>query len=211
MSDKSRGDKDKNEFPMIGDECDCKPGECCPTDPSAPGRSYKGAKTVIFVVIMLAAVAVGAYSLIGDRSEADNSSITIVTDPALDLLIAGRIAFANGLLGDDDFAYLTLKGAGAALDQNKRVELLVEDAAELIRKKGTAVRTSSAVPGDEAFSRAVDLFGVTGLPAVLAMSKKGGSVLLESDFTENNLLKAYLMACDPATCAPGCDPKDCGS
>jgi hypothetical protein len=210
MSDDQRKDN-KEDFPMAGngEDCNCAPGECCPADSATGAPARKGLKTIVFVVIILAAVAVAAYSIVGNNEASDDPVTAMSMNPALDFLTTLQVDYGKDILGGKEFVYLTLAGAGAAADENKRVKALVDGVAELIRKQGVKVATASAAPGDSIFGRAVDLFDVTKLPAVLAMKNDGNSVLLDENITENNLLKLYLSGCDPNACGPGCDPKDC--
>jgi len=214
MSDDSNKHKKNEDFPILGNNqsCDCGPNECCPGDSMSKGQSYRAIKTVVFIAVMLAAVVVGAYSLIENGSEADNPPAIAIEDQVVDPLASQRFDFIKDFIGDGEMAYLTLNGAGAALNDNERVAALVDEAAALLDKKGVRVKTASVFPGDSIFSRVVELYEVKALPLVLAMKSSGQSIIIDSAITENSLLTAYISGCSPASaCAPGCDPKDCGN
>ena len=210
MDDNSDNSQRDDQFPIIGNGagCGCDSDDCCPGGSSSSTQPNKTIKTAIFVIVMLAAFAVGAYSLIGKHA-ADDAGLN--SDLPLDSLTVQQTAFTGNILGDNQFGFLTLKGAGAALDKNAEVESLTESAAALIRKKGITVTTVSVSPGDSLFAAAVDLFGLTALPSVLAMNREGRFVLLAGDITENGLLKTYLSGCSASDCGTGCDPKACGN
>ncbi len=212
MEDNTDKNRENEQFPIMGNgsDCDCNSDDCCPSGSSGSGKSHRTIKTMVFIVVMLAAVAVGAYSLFDHQTETGGADL-VIGIPIFDALTLQQQDYTGKILDGDQFGFLTLKGAGAALDKNAEVESLTESAAALIRKKGVTVTTTSVAPGDSLFANAVDLFGVSNLPAVLAMNKEGGFVLIAGNITENNLLKTFLSGCSAADCGTGCDPKDCGN
>jgi len=214
MKDDSKENGKKKDFSMLDNNqsCNCGSDECCPDDSSPAGLSHKGIRTAVFLAVMLAAVVVGAYSLMENGKEADNPPAITAGDQFADSLTIERYDFIKDFIGDNQMAYLTLNGAGAALDNNEIVVALVDEVAGLLRGKDIQVRTASVFPGDSIFSRVVELYDVKALPLVLAMKSDGQSIIIDSSITENSLLTAYISGCSPASgCAPGCDPKDCGN
>lgn len=212
MKDDSNKNRKNEDFPMLGNNqsCDCGPDECCPDESRPAGQSHKGIRTAVFLAVMLAAVVVGAYSLMENGNEGDNLPAIAAEDQFIDSLALQRFDFIKDFIGDNEMAYLTLNGAGAALNDNERVTALVDEVAVLLREKEVRIKTASVFPGDSVFSRVVDLYDVKALPLVLAMKSDGQSIIIDSSITENSLLTAYISGCSPASgCAPGCDPKDC--
>jgi hypothetical protein len=210
MSDNQGNNDKRTNLPTNQASCDCSSTpNCCALPSDKNQSSWKWIKTTLFIVIMLAAVAVAAYSILDDKNAAqtDATAEPFVPKP--------NEVFAYDLLAENDFAYVTLTGAGAAENENIRVTNLVDSVARIIRNKGNKVITASLLPGDEIFSKAVDLFKATRLPAVMAVNQGGGLALIDSSITENSLLTAYLTnckssaACCPAGSTAACDPKAC--
>lgn len=180
-------------------DCGCADSACCTPESSGSSKI----KTISFLIIILAALSVTAYSLFFNKAgqDAEQSAEIKIQPPA----------FTDATLGEADFLYLVLEGAGSAEAKNPIVLDLVNQAATALEKQKAKVVTASVIPGSALFSAAVEQFQITVLPAVVVAKKGMPPVLLTEEISETSLLKAYVTGgCVPGgACCP--DPKASGS
>lgn len=173
--------------------CGCDDVGCCSPKPLTGSSPQRKLRTLLFVCIVLAAIAVAAYSLFASGG-------------------AGEEVIS---LTGDDFAYLILAADEGGPDA--RVVAEVEKAVRSIAEQGVNIGIQNLLPADPAYAETVTGLGVSSFPAVLAVRNGGGTILVEGEIDEARLLKAYLSCCAPsASCCPGgsdmagCKPTGCG-
>ena len=104
MRDDSNKDGKNKDFPMLGNNqnCNCGPDECCPDDANSAGQSHKGIRTAVFLAVMLAAVVVGAYSLMENSKESDNLPAIMAGDQFTDSLTLERFDFIKDFISENE-------------------------------------------------------------------------------------------------------------
>lgn len=155
--------------------------------PSDSGRW----KNVLFTVAVTAAFALGVYSLFLASANADKAGPSDITGlvrtatPA----DAGKIEVALGAPAGQDLVYVVLYDAEVGLDAE--VEIAARRAARSIAESGIAVSVRLLGPGDADFATIASQNGVVRFPAVLAVKRDGGIVLVTDDINEKTLLDVY--------------------
>ena len=192
-------------------ECSSDDPNCC--SPGAPTGSSAGRRlrTVLFAAIVLTAATVTAYSLF-----APGSSVEAGTSAA-DGEMSERAKWAGSVLGGNDFTFLVLAANEDGPDS--RIVTEVRKAVKSISQKGAKITTRNLLPNDPAYAGTIRRQHVTAYPAVLAVMKGGGTMLLEGSIDEARLLKAYLSCsascgsgsgCGSGGNMAGCAPSGCG-
>jgi hypothetical protein len=167
--------------------------------------------------MVLAALAVAAYSLLLDPATADDvDKLTEDSEGNDTVVIAGaQLEWFSGVPAEKVFVFVIL--AANEDGPGTQIENAVKQAEQGIANQGVAVATRNLLPSDQGFKDTMTKYGVASLPAVLALKKGGGAKLVEGEINEANLLKAYL-SCSPSSssCCPGgakkesCNPSACG-
>ena len=215
--------EEPNEAGSAGSSACCPPGssqECCSgygEGVSAGGRPPQKSwgKTVVFVAVILAAAAVGGYSLL-QRSDtriedpgqpasasccpgAGTSCGTALKPPkSVARLTAGKEAVFVLLPGKND------KWDEAAI---RKVEAVVNK----LESRGKRVAAFPLGRHWEAYDDLVNQYSVKSFPCVMVLGKSGQAAKLNGNITEKRLLRAYAQASKPASsCGVRCDPSACG-
>jgi hypothetical protein len=176
--------------------------------PGGGSRGLQGARTIIFIVVIAAAVAVAAWSLIKtNRTEADVRLEKQYEEKfALERLSGADFVSSYSLdnvAPDEDFAFVLL--AGADPQETMTATLAIEQSSGTLAERGIKAAAITIGRDDPDFERVVDALQVETLPAVVLVGRGCGPSLVAGDITENELLKGYVMA----TCVPGCGPDGC--
>ena len=195
----------------------CPPGspvDCC----SAPGDSKSSrkswGKTVIFVTVILAALAVGGYSLLR-KSDAG------ILDPGQQASSCGSGGGAScgmalrppqsiaRLADGKEAVFILLSGNSEKRDKPAigQVETIVNSLAS----RGKRVAAFPLGKYWEGYDELVKQYSVNTFPCVLVFGRSNNAVKVSGDITTETLLKAYMQASTPAkSCGVRCDPSACG-
>ncbi len=204
---------------IVGDVQSCCDGsDCCPSGSESMGKSWK---MVIFVLVVIAAGAVLANSLIrksdADQSQQafasiqiDNGSDTLSppkAEPSLWRVELDSLASLNKVATNTDAIFILL----AADDQqgNQNITRQIEAAAKTIKSNGVRV---SAFRLRETAPEYAQLARQVSVPCVLAMVKGGGMSAVSGEISEAKLVQAFVTASRPTSgcCPPGstiCPPQ----
>jgi len=184
-------------------------GDCCPSASSDAGKQWR---TIIFAVIVLAAGAVAARSLINKSdSTGDQSAQTFAGIEHLGEFDAASLwgepldslASLEEAAGEAQAVFVLL-----ATEDQQEMEAVtreVEAAAKAIQTKGissvSAFTLKKAAPDYEQLAKQFPL------PCVLAMVKGCGANPVSGEITEGKLIQAFVAASRPGS---GCGPAGCG-
>ena len=216
---------------IVGDVQSCCDGsDCCPSGSESMGKSWK---MVIFVLVVIAAGAVLANSLIRkSNADADQSQQTFASfqmddksdaplmaegikehemsvkaEPSLWRVELDSLASLNKVATDTDAIFIFL----AADDQqgNQDITRQIEAAAKTIKSNGVRV---SAFRLRETAPEYAQLARQVSVPCVLAMVKGGGMSAVSGEISEAKLVQAFVTASRPTSgcCPPGstiCPPQ----
>jgi len=193
---------EKKGIPRMSNGCSDKPqqADCCPTggccspSPAATGKW----KTVVFVLIVLAAVGVAAHSLLTRPSSAPPGGAAAEAQAAL-----AALEGVSAALAEHDFLFVILPDVDD--DAAAQAAGHVAAAVASIQAKGVRVGTLTLSREDIEFVDAAEAFAVDTFPAVVALKKGCGRAVVQGEITEASLLRAYAEACAPA-CGSGSGP-----
>ena len=186
----------------------CVEGECCPSSScdapqEPPGRRPRW-KTPVFVVVMVLAVAMAAYSVLTPDTGAAVPTIENVPGGALTALVDRELTSLynlDGIFPEHDFAFVILPGKDEA--STTQVARLIANATSLIEAEDVHVGVFTLSPDSPDFANVVDRLGILGLPAVLAWNYDGTIYPVAGEITETGLLQAYLGCCgSSSSCCP---------
>jgi hypothetical protein len=116
-----------------------------------------------------------------------------------------KIEIALGVLTDRDLVYVVLDSPEVGPDPD--VEIAARKAARALNDSGLVASVRLLNPRNSDFTLVVEQNGINRFPAVLAVKKNGGIVLVMDDLSEKNLLYAYYSvlgktsSCDDAKSA----------
>lgn len=172
-------------------------------------RSYAGVrlKNVLFTVAVTTVFALGIYSLFLASVNADKMQ-PLTTEGLLRTATAGdaeQIEITLGSMIDQDLVYVILDTPEEGPDPY--VETAALGAARILSDSGLAVSVRVLDPGNPDFTTIVSQNSISRFPAVLAVKRDGGIVLVTADLNEKNLLHAYhavwgkSSSCDEAKSA----------
>jgi len=201
----------------------CDGGDCCPSGPESGGKNWK---TLICILVLLAAGVVLARSFIvksdtdGDQSQqvfapvlTDNMSDTpSVADDTKEQDIAGEaapslwraeldsMASLNKVATNTDAVFILL----SAKDQqdNQTITKEIDAAAQRIQANGVRVSAFRLRQGAPEYAQ---LSKQVSIPCVLAMVKGGGMSAVSGEISEAKLVQAFVTASRPTSgcCPPG--------
>jgi hypothetical protein len=204
---------------------------CCPS--GTDGGGGKSWKTLVFVLIVVAAGAVLARSLIKksdsttdqtpqgfatmlteENDEASSQANTMAkvqtsdrTEPTLWGPELDSLDSLGKVLPDTDAVFILL----AAEDQLKTQHITkeVEAAAKKVQSGGTSISAFTLKKDTRDYARLARRYSV---PSVLAMVKGRSIGVASGDITESKLIQAFVKASRPRSgCGPGgCGPGGCG-
>ena len=182
----------------------CCGSECCGPQAGSGGRpgGWRGVfrfRSIIFIVVTAAAIAVAAWSLIkANRNAADVPNHTdlaqpVVTSPGL-----------ADLAPDKDFAFVLLAGADA--QETGAATQVIQQVSGTLGGKGVQAAALTLKPNDPRFKKLVSTLAVDGFPAVVLLGRTGAPSVVKGEITEDALLRDYVRV----TCAVVCAPGACG-
>lgn len=164
-------------------------------------------KNALFTVTVTIAFVLGLYSLflaarsVGKERQSDTVGLIRTAMPA----DAERIRIALGSLTDQDIVFVVLETAEVGPDPE--VEIAARRAARALAGSGVNVSVRLLGPADPDLALIAAQNGVSRFPAVLAVKKDGGIVLVTDEINEKRLLHAYqrvwgkTSSCDDAATA----------
>ncbi len=202
--------------------CDSSQGpQCCASGESGSACGPTGRaprwKAVVFIVVMLAAVAVAAHALMTGPSAsvgADGKPAGPAGEPTSLAPESAEPGATTGgeeagldktdeALAGDESAFVIVRGPDGPLPEE--VSAAVAGAQAKIEDKGVEVALLTLSPGDSGYREAVSRFGIDSFPAVVVMMKGCSNVVVMGSITETGLLSAYVEASmNPTACETDC-------
>jgi hypothetical protein len=165
-----------------------------------------------FCVVMLAAAAVAAHSLMladGPAAAGARGDSTAQQAPGSAPEDTGPVGAGahpiwpettdvESALAKWEFVFVVLPGP----DEGSVAELRapMEAATDRIEARKVSVGTVVLERGSSLLAETVEALGTPPLPAVVAVTSAGSAVPVEGEITEDSLLRAYLTSC----ASPGC-------
>lgn len=196
--------------------------DCCSSG-SGSGKSWK---TAVFVIVILAAGAVAAHSLLIGNSKTASVSPTATSSfdtvglpgkaelsteacqqpskaaavscgVTLDSIESlGRIADAQG--ANVVFIFLAGENEELALSASVQVNAVISK----LSAQGKRVSAFTLEKGAEGYDQLVKQFSADKLPCVLVAGKGSRAVPVSGEITEARLLGAFVTANTPSSCGP---------
>ena len=194
----------------------CASQGCCAPAVSSTSRW----KTLLFLLVMGAAVAVLGHGLVkrsGETTDAGRPPFftgapakdPANTAPAVCGLTLDSLASLNSMAADKEAVFILLPG-----EDRESVEAAsrkVEAAVIKIRSKGKRVAafTLEKIATDHA--RLDEQLSITSFPCVVALGRGCGSSVVTGEMTEAKLLQAFVAASAPSSSCgtTSCDPSGC--
>ncbi|MHC4159605.1 MAG: hypothetical protein ACYSSO_11070 [Planctomycetota bacterium] len=183
--------------------------DCCSSG-SGSGKSWK---TAVFVIVILAAGAVAAHSLLTGNSKTasvplavTSSFDTISEQPSKTAAVScgvtldsieslGRIADAQG--ANVVFIFLAGENEELALSASAQVEAVINK----LSAQGKRVSAFTLEKGAEGYDQLIKQFSVE-LPCVIVAGKGSQAVPVSVEINEARLLGAFVTANTPSSCGP---------
>jgi hypothetical protein len=211
---------------------------CCQSDPAnvssccSPGEaSWKKGKTLISVVIIMAAVAVGAHSFLSGNSaqsyttvpaksfSAGLMGIPIVTpgtpksqnkpeEISLDRVL-DSLQSLDVLAADKDVVFLILSGDMQA--NSLAIPKQVRAVAINLANSGQRIAVFTVKSGAPDYDRLVRHFSVNTFPCVVILGRQGSASAVAQDISEARLYNAFVLASQSASCCPTAGNSSCCS
>jgi hypothetical protein len=211
----------------------CQPGpgnvsSCC-----APGAvSWKKGKTLVSVIIIMAAIGVGANSFLSGNSAQSYTSVpaksfsaglTQIPDVTADNSSQGKpqtkqeeislnrvldsLQSLDTLAGDKDVVFLVLPGEAqiSSLAVPKQLGTVANNLWKSGRRVGVFTVKNSAPDHSQLASR----FSVKAFPCVIVLGRQGQPSAVAGDITEAGLYNAFVLASTPLSCCPGQSNASC--
>ena len=97
--------------------------------------------------------------------------------------------------------------AGGDAGESREAAAIVETAAGTLKGRGVEMGYCTIGRDDPAHAMLVDSLGIDRFPAVVLIGNTCGQSVVTGEITEDELLKAYLLA----TCGSSCGPGGCGA
>ncbi len=153
--------------------------------------AHGGSKNALFTATVTIVFALGLYSLflayrgIDEVRQANIAGLMRTATPA----DSNKIRIALGSLTHQDLVFVILEAEEAGSDQE--VEIATRSAARALAYSGLEVSVRLLSPDDPDLAVIAAQNGVSRFPAVLAVKKDTGIVLVTDEIDENKLLHAY--------------------
>ncbi len=212
--------------------------DCCPSAEGSsccnPGNGKRRRKGKIFIsgIIILAAIGVGANSIIKDNtakagsgssfaSSVNEDSIKPERDKTGQQTQGSQFSFNRVMdslqaigtqVADKDIVFIALPAKGQELPQTvcKQMETILGKLPSWLQKVGTFTLSTSAADYDFLVKR----LEIKSFPSFVALGRKGSPAVIPGDgeLSEAQVFRAYLMAskgdqgCCPSTKKPTCCP-----
>ena len=196
------------ESPGTGREPVASGGPCCCG--SQGGRGAFGLRSIVFIVVVAAAIAVAVWALVkANRNAADAEA-----RGGVDQLATARVAVAAESKGvptladlapGKDFAFVILGGSNS--DEMAAATRVVHQALATLDKRGIKAAAVAVTQRDAEHKALAGAFGVDRLPAVVSLGSGGARTVAAGEITEEILLRDYVQA----TCGTSCAPGACGT
>ena len=191
--------------------CSCGSACCGSGGPRDSGkRGMFSVKTVIFIAVVCAAIAVAAWSLI--KAGRGSAAVTAQGLQAGALSREEANATTSGpLLGlaevapGKDFAFVLLSGGDP--NQTAITAQIIEQASQLLREKGVQVAGLTVTRDDPLFQKLAGATAADKLPAVILIGRNCGPSVMTGEITVDTLLRGYVRV----ACSSGCGPGACGA
>lgn len=174
-----------------GNDPNCSDPNCCST--KTPRNS--GWKSLFFIVVILAAVAVASYSML--TRGIDSSCAT----PCANI---SSIEAWKAKLSGYDFAFVVMLSSNQSLPDE--LSKSVVSASMKIESKNLRTRTLILHAGNPGFEDAAGLLKIESFPAVVALGKSNSAMAPQGAWSEADLMRAYRQA-SAASCCPSPPPK----
>lgn len=204
---------------------------CC--NPGKP--SWKKGKALISVIIIVAAIAVGANSFLSGNSaqsyttvppKSFSSGLTEIpsattedsfqakpqtkTEEILLSQVLDSVQSLDTLAADKDVVFLLLPGEAEIPDISMPKQL--EVVANNLSKSGQKIAVFTLKASSPDHNRLVRHFSVKTFPSVVILGRLGSAWVVTGDITEAGLYNAFVLASLPASCCPtqgsdSCCPK----
>ena len=207
---------------------------CCPSDMGQDkccsfGSGGKNFKTAIFVLVILLAIGVAAYSLLKDNSKTTNASPESTLSPdtlslSNEANLVTEIDSANEQLSNAKEALCgisldSIKSLWRMADEKKAnvvfiflagenkesaqaTSLQIEAAVDKLLSNGKQVAIFTLTKDAEGYDQLIKEFSVQSLPCVIVADKGCGAVAVSGEITEAKLLGAFVKASTPISCGP---------
>ncbi len=194
----------------------CGPDCCVPA-----AGSVRRWKILVFVLIVGAAVAVGAHALLKKGRATDQETqqsfalatpeeeISEKTVPAVSGARLASLASLIKAAAGQDAVFILLPGENSQSAQAASRQ--VEEAVSKLRSKRKKVAAFTLEKSTADHARLVEQFSITSFPCVVALGRGCGSSLVSGELTEARLFQAFVAASTPpSSCEPtGCNPSGC--
>jgi len=196
-----------------GQERPCSCGSGCCSPGAQPGERASGGRylrSIIFIAVIGAAIAVAAWSLVrANRGGAPASTQMPLGEMlgrgSVDALKLGSVPSIAEIAPGKDFAFVLL--AGVDPQQTVTATQVLQQVTRTLGQRGVQAATVTVKQNDAGFQRMATAFGVDKLPAVVLIGKGGGPSVVAGEITEDGLLRDYVRV----TCASGCGPGACSA
>jgi hypothetical protein len=211
---------------------------CCQSEPAnassccTPGEaSWRKGKTLISVIIIVAAVAVGTHSFLSGNSaqsytavpaksfSAGLMGIPIVTPDTPKSQNKPEEISLNGVLdslqsldvlaAEKDVVFLVLHGDMQT--PPVAIPKQVGTVAKNLANSGQRIAVFTVKSGTPDYERLVQHFSVNKFPSVVILGRQGSASALTDDISEARLYNAFVLASQSASCCPATGNASCCS
>ena len=173
---------------------------CCSSG-SDGGKSWKA---FVFVVVMLAAGAVAAHSLLrgnGEKVSESGQAASFNVAGVLCGVTVESLMSLERLAVDKKTVFILLAGGNEEADRSASAE--VEVVVNKLSAKGKSVAAFTLRGNTEGYDQLVKRFSVQSLPCVIVAGRGCGAAAVSGEITEVNLLGAFIKASTPiSSCGP---------
>ena len=186
---------------------------------SGGARCFLRPRSIIFVVVVAAAIAVAVWSLVkANKDAADTGSRVrqenVAARQSARAADPGLTPALRDLAPGKDFAFVLLAGADAA--EAAAVARTVQQASTTLGKREIEAAVVTLQRHDGDFKKLVSALNIDKLPAVVLLGSTGAPTVVAGEITEDTLLRNYVQAACGSVCtggacgidasAPGCCP-----
>ena len=171
---------------------------CCGSQSSGK-PSIRILKSVLFFVIVLAAITMAANTIISRNNPSKKNVICGIK--------IEDIVSLNKIASDKDFIFIII--SGEKMNRIEKVSAAINNVAGIITKNGLRVGIFT-LDKDSEDSRSISKANnISIFPAVLTLGKDRGGVVIQGEITEAKLMEGYKNIMSQPTCTPGgtCCPK----
>jgi len=187
-------------------ECSCQscspeesqPSCCGPGKPAGPaGRFFKSA--VFYAVIIAAAI-------IAINSISAKSKLNISKEPACGMQIP-NIQSLNNLASEKDFIFVMIPEQNGKI--GKKLAKVMDTVKNNLENKGVRAGVYTLDRSSDDFKSISDYYDIKNYPAVIAMGKSMGSMIVKDGITEEKLMNSFNTLLSQARCTPSPGSKCC--